>query len=54
MSGRAVEPPKFSTSDDELRAILEETEIPPLLPALAYLTGDSSLLREDLRPNPFQ
>src|SRR5690348_13304556 len=27
-------------------------EVPPLLPALAYLTGDLSLLREDLRPNP--
>jgi len=52
MSGRTVEPPKVTTSDDGLRAILEEAEIPPLLPALAYLTGDSSLLREELRPNP--
>jgi 4-hydroxyacetophenone monooxygenase len=42
----------ISASDDELRAILAEAEVPPLLPALAYLTGDLSLLREDLRPNP--
>ena len=40
-----------SASDDELRAILAEAEVPPLLPALAYLTGDLSLLREELRPN---
>ena len=26
--------------------------MPPLLPALAYLTGDLSLLRDDLRPDP--
>src|SRR4051812_28702973 len=32
--------------------ILQQAEIPPLLPALAYLTGDLSLLREDLRPDP--
>src|SRR5947209_9413830 len=31
---------------------LQQAEIPPLLPALAYLTGDLSLLREDLRPDP--
>ena len=29
----------------------QEAEIPPLLPALAYATGDLSLLRDDLRPN---
>ena len=39
-------------SDDELRAILERAELPPLLPALAYLTGDFSLLRDELRPDP--
>jgi len=27
-------------------------EIPPLLPALAYITGDLTLLRDELRPNP--
>ena len=26
--------------------------MPPLLPALAYVTGDLSLLRDDLRPDP--
>ena len=48
MSTRA---PAFTTSDAELREILLQAEIPPLLPALAYLTGDLSLLREELRPN---
>src|ERR1044072_2543000 len=45
-----VEP--ITESDDEIRRALEEAEIPPLLPALAYLTGDLSLLRADLRPDP--
>src|SRR2546421_4770646 len=45
-----VEP--ITESADEIRAALEEAEIPPLLPALAYLTGDLSLLREELRPDP--
>jgi 4-hydroxyacetophenone monooxygenase len=39
-------------SDDGLRAILLEAELPPLLPALAYATGDLSLLRDELRPDP--
>jgi 4-hydroxyacetophenone monooxygenase len=42
----------ITESDDELRAILEQAELPPLLPALAYATGDLSLLRDDLRPDP--
>ncbi|MGH9214237.1 MAG: flavin-containing monooxygenase, partial [Acidimicrobiales bacterium] len=45
-----IEP--ITESDDEIRAILAEAEIPPLLPALAYATGDLSLLREHLRPDP--
>jgi 4-hydroxyacetophenone monooxygenase len=45
-----IEP--ITESDDELRAILLEAVLPPLLPALAYLTGDLSLLREGLRPDP--
>jgi 4-hydroxyacetophenone monooxygenase len=45
-----IEP--ITESDDELRAILEEAALPALLPALAYATGDLSLLRDDLRPNP--
>ena len=46
----AIEP--ITETDDEIRAALEDAEIPPLLPALAYLTGDLSLLRDDLRPDP--
>ena len=45
-----IEP--ITESDDELRTILEAAELPPLLPALAYATGDLSLLRDGLRPDP--
>jgi 4-hydroxyacetophenone monooxygenase len=45
----SIEP--ITASDDEIRAALEDAEIPPLLPALAYITGDLTLLRDDLRPN---
>lgn len=43
--------PAITATDDELRAHLAEAEVPPLLPALAYVTGDLSLLRDDLRPD---
>ena len=46
----AVEP--ITASDDEIRRALEDAELPPLLPALAYLTGDLSLLKDHLRPEP--
>jgi 4-hydroxyacetophenone monooxygenase len=46
----AIEP--IDASDDEIRRALDEAEIPPLLPALAYATGDLSLLRDELRPDP--
>jgi 4-hydroxyacetophenone monooxygenase len=46
----AIEP--ITESDDEIRAILADAEVEPLLPALAYATGDLSLLREHLRPDP--
>jgi len=52
MTGRAPNAPRFTASDEELRSILEQAEVPPLLPALAYLTGDLSLLREELRQDP--
>ncbi len=42
----------ITATDDEIRAVLAEAEVPPLLPALAYVTGDLSLLRDDLRPDP--
>src|SRR6476619_3989076 len=41
----------ISASDEEIRAALAEAEIPPLLPALAYATGDLSLLQDELRPD---
>ncbi|MGH8977790.1 MAG: flavin-containing monooxygenase, partial [Acidimicrobiia bacterium] len=46
----AIEP--ITETDDEIRAYLAEAEVPPLLPALAYATGDMSLLRPELRPDP--
>ncbi|MCU1427763.1 MAG: hapE [Actinomycetia bacterium] len=46
----AIEP--ITESDDDIRAAVGEAEVPPLLPALAYLTGDLSLLRDELRPDP--
>ena len=41
-------------SDDEIKAILAApgTELPPLLPALAYALGDLTLLSEDLWLDP--
>lgn len=38
--------------DDALRAALADCELAPLLPAVAHLTGDLSLLRDELRPAP--
>jgi 4-hydroxyacetophenone monooxygenase len=46
----AIEP--ITETDDEIRSFLEQAEVPPLLPALAYLTGELSLLRDELRPEP--
>jgi 4-hydroxyacetophenone monooxygenase len=43
----------ITAGDEEIRAALLEAEIPPLLPALAHATGDMSLLRPELRANPF-
>ncbi|MCL4421555.1 MAG: NAD(P)-binding protein, partial [Actinobacteria bacterium] len=37
-----------------IRAALDHAEIPALLPALAYLTGDLRLLPDELRPDPSQ
>jgi 4-hydroxyacetophenone monooxygenase len=39
-------------SDEQIRAALAEAELPPLLPALAYLTGELGLLRPELQPDP--
>jgi 4-hydroxyacetophenone monooxygenase len=46
----AIEP--ITESDEEIARALADAEVPPLLPALAYATGDMTLLREDLRPDP--
>jgi 4-hydroxyacetophenone monooxygenase len=51
MSGVA-DVPAITATDDELRAYLAEAEVPPLLSAVAYVTGDLTLLRDDLRPDP--
>jgi len=42
----------LDATDDQLRAAVEEADILALLPALAHLTGDLALLRDDLRPDP--
>ncbi len=44
----------ISDSDDDIAAALESAELPALLPALAYLTGDISLLCDHLRPDPLR
>jgi 4-hydroxyacetophenone monooxygenase len=44
---RAVEP--IDVDDETLRRYLEDAHIPSLLPTLAHITGDLSVLREDLR-----
>ncbi|MEO7555325.1 MAG: NAD(P)/FAD-dependent oxidoreductase [Acidimicrobiales bacterium] len=41
----------ITATDDELRAALQQAHLPSLLPALALITGDRSLLRDDLRPD---
>ena len=38
----------------QILVVLADAEVPPLLPALAYVTGDLSLLRDDLRPDPIR
>lgn len=40
----------IDADDAHLRAVINETEIPPLLAALALATGDFEILRESLRP----
>jgi 4-hydroxyacetophenone monooxygenase len=46
----AVEP--IVESDDQITQALAQAELPPLLAALASITGDLSLLRDELRPDP--
>lgn len=42
----------ITASDAEIRAMLADADIPSLLPALAHVSGDLTLLRPELRPNP--
>ena len=48
---RDTEP--ITATDDELRAALEVADLPPLLPTLAYLTGDLGVVarRRPRRPD---
>jgi 4-hydroxyacetophenone monooxygenase len=40
----------FTLADVDLPAVLLDAELPSLLPAIAHLTGDLSVLRDELRP----
>ncbi len=42
----------ITETDAEIAAALEQAALSPLLPTLAYLTGDLSLVRPHLRPDP--
>jgi 4-hydroxyacetophenone monooxygenase len=42
----------ITEGDAEIRAALEQVEVAPLLAAVAQLTGELDLLRDDLRPDP--
>ena len=46
---RAIEP--IPNDDEAIRRALEDAHLPSLLPALAQITGDHSLLRKDLMPD---
>ena len=42
----------ITASDAEIARALEQAQLPPLLATLVHLTGDASLLADDLAPNP--
>lgn len=44
--------PSFPTDDAGLRRAIEQADLASLLAALAYVTGDLELLREDLWLEP--
>ncbi len=46
---RPIDP--ITASDEEIRKALADTHLPPLLPALAHITGDLGILRPELRPD---
>ena len=45
-------PPITASERGDPRRKLEDADLPALLPALAYITGDLSLLRPELRIDP--
>ncbi len=45
------EPKPVTATDDEIRAAVAEVQPVPLLAAVAALTGDLTVLRDDLRPD---
>jgi 4-hydroxyacetophenone monooxygenase len=47
---RPIEP--IDVDDDTIRTALADSDVPALLPALAHITGDLSLLRDELRIDP--
>ncbi len=47
---RPIEP--IDVDDETIRSALEDSDVPALLPALAHITGDLSLLRDELRIDP--
>ncbi len=49
-----AEPGLLAAGDEALRDALTEAEIPPLMATVAYLTGDLSVLRPELRPDPMR
>jgi 4-hydroxyacetophenone monooxygenase len=50
---RFTEPPApIDVDDDAIRDALAHARLIPLLAAVAYATGDLSVLRDDLRPDP--
>src|SRR5437762_1096015 len=40
------------TDDETIERVVRRAYLPPLLAALAQATGDLSILREELRPDP--
>src|SRR5918995_504245 len=50
---RFSQPPEpVETDDDAIRDALTHARVVPLLAAVAYATGDLSVLRDELRPDP--
>ena len=47
-----VEIQPVTADDDMLRSVLADADLPPLLPALAAVTGDLTMLRDDLHLDP--